>query len=158
MIQYMSPFIPKLNERTSPLRKLLKSDIEWNWTKSHEILYTMSKEELHNNLCLTYFDPMKTRSEQFSKCISLSTDIGRQTCNLRQKIVDRYREKIQMISVVFTCERFHTYIYGKEVTIQSYDKALESIQLKTYHKHPKITNNASKNSAIPEFITVQTWK
>ncbi|GFR59525.1 zinc knuckle domain containing protein [Elysia marginata] len=36
MIQYMSPFIPKLSSHTDPLRKLLHKDAAWQWTETHQ--------------------------------------------------------------------------------------------------------------------------
>ena len=35
-----------------------------------------------------------------------------------------------MLAVVFGCERFHTYVYGKQLTIQSDHNPLEMIHLK----------------------------
>ena len=36
----------------------------------------------------------------------------------------------ELLAVVFGCERFHTYVFGKQVTIESDHKPLETIQLK----------------------------
>ena len=36
MIQYLSPFIPKLSSKTAPLRSLLKKDTEYQWNEWNE--------------------------------------------------------------------------------------------------------------------------
>ena len=41
-----------------------------------------------------------------------------------------------MLAVVFGCQRFHRYIYGKKVNIQSDHKPLESIMKKELHNTP----------------------
>ena len=41
-----------------------------------------------------------------------------------------------MLAVVFGCERFHTYVYGKQFTIQYDHKPLEMIQLKNLAAAP----------------------
>ena len=36
----------------------------------------------------------------------------------------------ELLSIVFACEKFHVYIYGRQITIQSDQKPLESILTK----------------------------
>ena len=42
----------------------------------------------------------------------------------------------ELLAVVYGCERFHTYLYGKPFTAQSDHKPLEMIQLKNLHAAP----------------------
>ncbi|GFN78567.1 retrovirus-related pol polyprotein from transposon gypsy [Plakobranchus ocellatus] len=42
----------------------------------------------------------------------------------------------ELLAVVFALERFHTYVYGKHVTIFSDHKPLENIQYKNLAKAP----------------------
>ena len=42
-----------------------------------------------------------------------------------------------MLAVVFGCERFHTYVYGKQFTIQSDHKPLEMIHMKNLAAAPQ---------------------
>ena len=39
MIQYLSPFIPKLSSKTAPLRSLLKKDTEYQWNETVNIAF-----------------------------------------------------------------------------------------------------------------------
>ncbi len=36
LLQYMAPFIPHLSSKSDILRKLLRSDTEFDWTEDHE--------------------------------------------------------------------------------------------------------------------------
>ena len=144
MIQYLSPFIPKLSERTTALRELLKKDTVWNWNSSHEKIYQMMKEDIHQHLRLSYFDPHKpTTLEVDSSLNGLGAALiqdGKPIAFASKSLTDtetRYANiEREMLAVVFACERFHTYIYGKEITVQSDHKPLETIQLKNIAKAP----------------------
>jgi hypothetical protein len=36
MVNYVSKFVPNVSEITSPLRELLKKDVSWHWSVTHE--------------------------------------------------------------------------------------------------------------------------
>ena len=57
IVQYMSPFIPKLAEHTDPLRALNKKDVDWQWTPSHDKAFQQLKTMICDECTLTYFDP-----------------------------------------------------------------------------------------------------
>ena len=42
----------------------------------------------------------------------------------------------EMLAVVFGCERFHTYVFGKSVTIESDHRPLEMIHLNNLSAAP----------------------
>lgn len=144
MIQYMSPFIPNLSERTTALRELLKKGVVWQWCESHERIYQQLKDDIHHQLKLSYFDPSKnTVLEVDSSLNGLGAALlqeGKPVAFASKSLSDtekRYANiEREMLAVVFACERFHTYIYGRTVTIQSDHKPLESIQLKNIAKAP----------------------
>ncbi|RUS85701.1 hypothetical protein EGW08_006577 [Elysia chlorotica] len=144
MIQYLSPFIPRLSEKTTALRELLKKDSVWDWTSSHENIYQKMKDDIHQHLQLSYFDPHKpTTLEVDSSLNGLGAALiqdGKPIAFASKSLTEteaRYANiEREMLAVVFACERFHTYIYGKEVTVQSDHKPLETIQLKNIAKAP----------------------
>ena len=52
-------------------------------------------------------------------------------------VVSRYANiERELLAVVFGCERFHTYVYGKELQIESDHKPLENIQNKNITQAP----------------------
>ena len=51
----------------------------------------------------------------------------------------------ELLAVTFGCERFHTYVYGKEFRIESDHKLLENIQIKS---SPKTIKDVAKTASI----------
>ena len=144
IIQYMSPFIPKLSSHTDPLRKLLHIEAAWKWTESHEKAFQAIKDLVHQEMTLSYYDPKKATILEVD---SSMTDIGaaliqdgRPIAFASKSMTDtesRYAKiERELLAVVFALERFHTYIYGKPVLVQSDHKPLENIQYKNLSKAP----------------------
>ena len=59
MIDYLSQFIPSMSNLTSNLRKLLKKDVLFQWTDSHEKEFQELKSKVSSDACLHYFDTLK---------------------------------------------------------------------------------------------------
>ena len=54
----------------------------------------------------------------------------------------------ECLSVVFSLEKFHTYIYGNHVTVYNDHKPLEMIQKKSIHTTPLPSKNVAKTAKI----------
>lgn len=54
---YMSPFIPHLSHHTATLRDLLKKDVEFAWSPSHEDAFQKTKQLICEEVTLSHFDP-----------------------------------------------------------------------------------------------------
>ena len=144
MIQYMSPFIPKLAEHTAPLRALTKKDTKWEWNSSHQAAFNKVKDMICNDTSLAYFDvnaPTTIQVDasrhglgaaltQNGKAIAFASKALTET---EQRYANIERE---LLAVVFGCERFHTYVYGKNFNVESDHKPLEQIQKKSLDKTP----------------------
>lgn len=144
MITYLSPFIPKMADETAALRSLLKKDAEFVWTASHDRAFQRIKEIVCKEVTLSYFDPNKPTTIQVDASLkglgaALVQDdkpiafASKSLSETEKRYVNIERE---MLAVVFGCERFHTYIYGKEFTVESDHKPLEMIQLKNLTAAP----------------------
>ena len=59
MINYLSKFIPSMSDQTSNLRNLLKKDVLFQWTYSHEIEFQELKSQVSSDACLEYIDTSK---------------------------------------------------------------------------------------------------
>ena len=131
----MAPFTPKLSDLTAPLRDLLKKDAEFVWTGAHTKAFANIKAAICKETTLALFDPNKDtviRVDaslrgigavllQDNKPISFAskslTDVEQRYANIER----------ELLAVVYGCERFHTYIYGKKVVVESDHKPLEMI-------------------------------
>lgn len=95
-------------------------------------------------MTLQYYDPLKpTTIEVDSSLQGLGAALlqeGKPIAFASKSLSDtekRYANiERELLSVVFGCERFHTYIYGKDVTILSDHKSLENITQKDISKAP----------------------
>ena len=138
MVNYFSQFIPNQSEITAPLRSLLKKDVTWNWFQEHAQAVEHLKDILSSQPVLKFFDP--------SKPIKLQVDASKSglgACILQDghPIAYASRSLIQaeehyaqiekeLLAVVFGCERFNHYVYGRPVDVLSDHKPLVSITKK----------------------------
>jgi hypothetical protein len=56
MVNYLAKFVPSLSDLTQPLNELIKKDIEWHWTKTHENAFNRVKSSLMQDKLLKYYD------------------------------------------------------------------------------------------------------
>lgn len=135
MVNYFSKFIPRMAEITAPLRLLLKKDSKWIWDANHDRAFQEIKDALTNSPVLKFFDP--------SKPITIQADAsqnGLGACLLQEKPPIAYASRSltaaeknyaqiekELLAIVFACNKFHQYIYGKQVEVQSDHKPLEAI-------------------------------
>ena len=160
LINYLQPFIPGLSTKTIFLYKQLA---KWHWNPSMDAAFQCLKAWICQtllNTTLKYYDRSKPIIAQMDASeyglgatliqtghpttltsITL-TDIETPCANIER----------QCLSVCFSLEKFHTYLYGRHVTIQNNHKLLELIQQKPIHVAPPIFNTCSfayKNMTIP---------
>ncbi len=144
MITYVSKFVPNVSQLTSPLRELLKKNNAWTWNDVHEKTFNDLKKILMEKPVLQFFD-MKSP-------ITLSVDSSKDGLGavlLQHNLPVAYASKAlndtqrnyaqiekETLAVVFGCEHFHQYIFGKSFTVESDHKPLEAIFKKGLDKCP----------------------
>jgi hypothetical protein len=137
-VTYLALFIPNLSEHTTPLRKLLLKDNEFQWHHEQQKSFETLKKLICEANTLAYFDKTKP--------VTLQVDASQQALGaaLTQegKIIAYASKSLnpteqryanidrEMLACVFGAERFHTYIFGKHFTIESDHKPLEIISKK----------------------------
>jgi hypothetical protein len=135
MVNYLAKFIPGMSEITAPLRELLKKNVHWHWTEKHQEAFEKIKEILSTNRVLRYYDvtkPVILQTDASSKGLGavLLQDgfpIAYASRSMTATQVRYAQIEKELLAVVFACERFHQYIYGKTVEVHSDHKPLESI-------------------------------
>ena len=143
MVNYLSQFIPSMSELTTPLRKLLKRDILFQWTESHEEAFRKLKDSISSDVCLQYFDPAKpVRLQVDASKVGLGAVLiqndpigkGKPIAFVSKSLTPvetRYANiEHEMLAVVFGCMKFHHYLYGRRFICESDHKPLEDIHLK----------------------------
>ena len=142
---YMSPFIAKVSQHTAALRDLVKKDVEFVWTESHETAFERTKALICCQTTLKYFDP---GAESIIHVDASSRGLGAVLMQKGKPIAfaskslsdaeTRYANiEREMLAVVFGCERLHTYVFGKSVTIESDHRPLEMIHIKNLSAAPQ---------------------
>ena len=144
LMQYMSQFVPHLSNKTSILRQLCKKGVDWSWSVEHQAAFNELKGLISAELELRHFDPsLPAEMEVDASMKGLGAALIQQgkpvafASKALTPVESRYANiEREMLAVVFGLEKFHTYIYGKPVSICSDHKPLESIKLKQLSKAP----------------------
>ena len=140
----MSPFIPRLADKTEPLRALTHKGTEWQWTASHTKSFNDIKSQISEECTPTYFNPTKPIVVQVDASLkglgaALLQD-GKPIAFASKAFTDteqRYANiERELLAIVFGCTRFHTYVYGTRFTVESEHKPLENIQHKSLANTP----------------------
>ena len=141
---YMASFVPRLSHHSAILRDLLKRDAEYEWLPQHDEAFVTIKSLICNSTTLAYFDTgkdgvLQVDSSQKGLGAVLMQD-SQPIAFASKSLTDteaRYANiERELLAVVYACERFHTYLYGKPFVVHSDHKPLEMIQLKNLHAAP----------------------
>ena len=144
LINYVRNFIPNLSEISSPLRGLLKNNVVFQWLPCHDDCLNKIKNILANAPVLKTFDKYE---EITLECDASKSGLG---CCLLQEgrpisfasrsLSDaeiRYAQiEKEFLAIVFACQKFHYYIYGRPVNVKPDHKPLVHIMQKEYHAIP----------------------
>ena len=144
MLTYLSKFIPNMSTLTEPLRVLLKQEVHWHWEEQQEKALNEVKKVLTSKPVLRYYD--------VTKPVKLSVDASQSglgavllqdnqpVAYASKSLTDCQKGYAQIeketLAIVFGCERFHQYLYGKEIEVESVHKPLEAIFAKSIAKAP----------------------
>lgn len=145
MATFLARYCPNFSEVTAPLRQLLAKNNEFRWQHRHTEALEKLKELLTTAPVLGYFCPS---DEIILQCDASSYALAA-VCMQNGKVIEYASrsmsdteqqwaqiEKEQM-SIVFGFERFHTYLYGKFVRVQTDYKPLLAINKKALGQRQK---------------------
>ncbi|XP_064483004.1 uncharacterized protein K02A2.6-like [Ornithodoros turicata] len=142
MVTFLTKFIPNFSTKTSRLRELLKADVPWHWTEQHTEDFNVLKRTLMTAPVLAFFDPhnpilISTDASSYglgSVLMQCNKPLGYASAALttpQQQYAEIERE---LLDVVFACERFLYFTFGRTVTVETDHKPLVSIQEKDFNK------------------------
>ena len=144
LVNYLQPFLPDIAAKTTFLREQVS---KWDWTPSTDSAFQQLKQWICKTLLkttLAYYDrsqPLSIQTDaseyglgaallQNNRPIAFAsktlTDVETRYANIEQ----------ECLSVVFGLEKFHTYIYGRHITVFNDHKPLEMITKKPIHAAP----------------------
>ena len=144
MITYLSRFSENLSTTSDPLRTLLRKDTAFIWEANELRAFDQLKELISNAPLLKYFNPAERVEVQVD---ASSTGLG--ACLMQggqpihyasRALTDTERRYSQiekeMLSIVYGLTRFHTYTYGRKVTVYNDHKPLATVLKKPVAHNP----------------------
>ena len=145
MVNYLHKFIPHLADINKPLRELLEKSVEWHWMERQQKAY----EELINSITqapvLKNFDvsadvtvSVDASSEGLGACLLQGMQPVAYASRALNTAERNYAQiEKEMLAIVFGTNKFHQYIYGKQVSVETDHKPLESLFKKPLSKAPQ---------------------
>ena len=144
LVNYLQPFLSDIAAKTTFLREQVS---KWDWTPSTDSTFQQLKQWICKTLLettLAYYDRSQTLSIQTD-----ASEYGLGAALLQNNrpiafasktltdVETRYANiERECLSVVFGLEKFHTYIYGRHITVFNDHKPLEMITKKPIHAAP----------------------
>ncbi|XP_048252566.1 uncharacterized protein K02A2.6-like [Haliotis rufescens] len=140
MVNYLAKFAPNLSEITSPLRQLLPKDVEFVWDHPQSTAFQRIKDIITQTpgQVLAYYDPdkdltLQVDASKYGLGAALLQDgkpVTYASKSLTTTEVNYAQIEKEMFAILFGCKRFHQYVYGRHVKVESDHKPLISIMKK----------------------------
>ena len=140
MVNFMHNFIPHLSQHTATLRSLLSKNSVFHWDESTNAAFQKLKSLIAEaqKRSLRFYNrnlPLTVQADASKHGLGAALlQQGQPVAFASKSLSDtekRYANiERELLSVVFACERFQTYLLGREFTIESDHKPLEMIALK----------------------------
>ncbi|KAK3749040.1 hypothetical protein QZH41_005695 [Actinostola sp. cb2023] len=139
MTGYSSRFIQDYATITAPLRELTHKNSSWNWTTTHQEAFETLKEKLQSAPALAYFDISKsTEIAVDASPVGLGAILTQKDENGHSHVIaygsrsltkteQNYSQtEREVLAIVWGCEHYHLYCYGKALTVFTDHKPLTS--------------------------------
>lgn len=144
MVNFISKFTPHVSDVTEPLRELTKKSVKFHWTDRHEKAFNNLKYQLSNSDTLQYYDvtkPVTLQVDASQKGLGAVLYQDKGPVAYASKAMNDTQQHYaqiekELLAIVFGCKRFHQYIYGKHVVIETDHKPLEAIFNKPLSQAP----------------------
>ena len=150
LVNYCARFIPNFATIAEPLRKLTRSDGEWAWGNAQQNAFHRLQVILTSDCVVAHYNQAaETELKVDASAVGLgaillqgSGDNVRPVAYASRTLTDverRYSQtEREALAVVWACERFHIYLYGKLFTLYTDHKPLEIIYSPKSKPPPRI--------------------
>ena len=138
IINYLAKFAPQLSKMMTPIRDLLKDDSEFLWDQSKQGALDGTKAIISASRRYHFFylaKPIILQVDASKHGLGAALFQEEKTVAFTSKNLNTTEQNYAQIEKElyicdFGCKRFHQYLYGQKVTMQSDHKPLESIMKK----------------------------
>ena len=141
----MSSFFPNLADYTAPLRNLMKESVDFAWNPSNSKAFEKVKLLICTATTLAYYDtkkPVALRVDASSKGLGAALFQDNKPIAFASKALTpaetRYAniERELLAVVVYGCEKFHSYLYGRSFVVRTDQRPLEQVHKKNMMQAP----------------------
>ena len=144
MVNFIAKFAPNISDVTAPLRELIKKNVAFHWLETHEKAFRDLQHLLTDPATLCYYDvarPVTLQVDASQNGLGAALIQNQGPVAYAPKAMNdtqrRYAQiEKELLAVVFACKRFHQYVYGKTITVESDHKPLEAILKKPLSQAP----------------------
>ena len=136
MVKYLAKFLPHLSSVSERLRRLEVKDTEWCWLPVHDEAVQQIKSLVCDAPVLKFYDvaqPVTVESDASLSGLGATPLQGGQPVVFASRAFppaeSRYAQiEKELLSVVFACERFDTYLYERDIVhVKTDHQPLEAI-------------------------------
>ena len=148
-VNYVAKFLSHISDVMAPIRNLVKANVPWTWSQIHEEAFGKIKKLVSEAPVWRYYDPNKSlviQCDASEKGMGASLlQEGQLLAYISRALTDietRYAQiEKELLAVVYACERFHQYTFGRQITVLTDHRPLEAIMKKELGKCPKRWQN-----------------
>ena len=144
-VNYLARFMPRLSEVMEPIRRLTRSNTEWEWTEVQDNSMKEIKRMVTEAPILAFYDPAK---ELVIECDASQKGLGAVLMQQGRPIAyasralapteTRYAHiEKETLSIVFSLDKFHQYVFARKTTVFNDHKPIEALMKKPMHRAPK---------------------
>ncbi|KAK3738593.1 hypothetical protein QZH41_009884, partial [Actinostola sp. cb2023] len=150
LVNYCARFIPNFATLAEPLRRLTRGDTDWSWGEAQRNAFDRLRAVLTSDCVVAHFNQSADTQLKVDAspvglgAILLQENNGtvRPVAYASRTLTDverRYSQtEKEALAVVWACERFHLYLYGKEFMLYTDHKPLEVIYSPKSKPPPRI--------------------
>lgn len=135
LLKYLARFIPNLSNMTAGMRNLTRMDVDFEWNGVHEKEFQNLVNILSSEPVLAIYDPklpvtvQTDASKDGLGCVMIQGGhpvafVSRTLTTSEQKWAQIEKE---LLVIVFACQRFHYLLYGREFSVESDHKPLQTL-------------------------------
>ncbi|CAH1233137.1 RTL1 [Branchiostoma lanceolatum] len=139
LVHYVAKFVPDLATMAEPLQKLTRKGVEFKWSSEQQKSFEKLKELITSTETLAYFRPtgkicivadaspvglgavlLQLQGERWRVIAYASRQLS--------EVERRYSQtEKEALALVWACERFHLYMFGREFELETDHRPLEHI-------------------------------
>ena len=146
MVNYLAKFVPRLSEETEVLRKLTEKDAQWCWFPTHARVVARIKEMIISAPVLAYYDvtkPVVIQCDAYKSGLGAALLQEGRPVAFSSRVMSQTEQNYaqiekELLAIVFACENFDQYIFGRsDVVVEADHRPLETIFKKPILTSPK---------------------